>query len=250
MSTSSLPQRIRNRLCGPKRSRPGRREKKRCNTFRSGLQNLARAPLNPQFLNSCDMKWVAGDWEPCTTSCGKDGTRQREVKSNETSSKDILKVYCLPRDAPKTDQLWLNMRDTRHCGHLIKPPAEEECARLPCPSFWQETGWSNCTAVDSQKDSGLCQGSRHLSYRCPASRQHLCGPRPPPHVAYCQAQVVSTYPTFCQFIFLKFKMSPCLGKMCYLKNPNCQGCPEPICSGDQSALCSDQVPTYSFLHLP
>ena len=31
------------------------------------------------------------------------------------------------------------MRDTRHCSHLIRPPAEEECARLPCPSFWEET---------------------------------------------------------------------------------------------------------------
>ena len=35
-------QRIRNRLCGPKRSRPGRREKS-CNTFRSGLRKLGIA---------------------------------------------------------------------------------------------------------------------------------------------------------------------------------------------------------------
>ena len=81
--------RIRNRLCGPKRSRPGRREKKRCNTFRSGFQNLA---LYPQFLHSCDMEWVAGDWEPCTTSCGKNGTRQREVKST-TISRAYLMFY-------------------------------------------------------------------------------------------------------------------------------------------------------------
>ena len=122
---------------------------------------------------------------------GRNQTTRGEIKLT-TPPAIFLKVYCLPRDAPKTDQLWLNMRDTRHCGHLIKPPAEEECARLPCPSFWQETGWSNCTAVDSQKNSGYCQGSRHLSYHCPASRQHLCGPRPPPHVSSCQAQVVST----------------------------------------------------------
>ena len=39
---SSWLQRIRNRLCGPKRSRPGRREKS-CNTFRSGLRKLGIA---------------------------------------------------------------------------------------------------------------------------------------------------------------------------------------------------------------
>ena len=71
-------QRIRNRLCGPKRSRPGRREKS-CNTFRSGLRKLDIASINPEFRNSCDMDWVVGDWEPCTSSCGKDGTRKREV---------------------------------------------------------------------------------------------------------------------------------------------------------------------------
>ena len=47
------------------------------------IAKLDRAPLNPQFLASCDMEWVAGDWEPCTTSCGKDGTRHREVKTNK-----------------------------------------------------------------------------------------------------------------------------------------------------------------------
>ena len=41
-------QRIRNRLCGPKRSRPGRREKS-CNTFRSGLRKLGIAHQSIQF---------------------------------------------------------------------------------------------------------------------------------------------------------------------------------------------------------
>ena len=116
-----------------------------------------------------------------------------------------VQVYCLPRDAPKTDQLWLNMRDTRHCAHLIKPPAEEECARHPCPSFWQETGWANCTAVGPEQNSVYCQGSRHLSYHCPATRQHLCGPRPPPHVASCHAEVVATKLDFLGFIYQKPK---------------------------------------------
>ena len=97
------------------------------------------------------------------------------------------------------------MRDTRHCGHLIKPPAEEECARHPCPSFWQETGWSNCTTVGSEQNSVYCQGSRHLSYHCPATRQHLCGPRPPPHVASCHAQVVAKKSNSLGYIYLSAK---------------------------------------------
>ena len=109
------------------------------------------------------------------------------------------------------------MRDTRHCAHLIKPPAEEECARLPCPSFWQETGWSNCTAGDSQGDSGPCQGSRRLSFHCPASRQHLCGPRPPPNIASCQAQVVQT--TFCCKNLLEFTLLIIRG----VRNPSAVG---------------------------
>ena len=132
------------------------------------------------------------------------------------------------------------MRDTRHCGHLIKPPAEEECARHPCPSFWQETGWSNCTAVGSEQNSVYCQGSRHLSYHCPATRQHLCGPRPPPHVASCHAQVVATKSNFLEYICQNAKCHFDMVKE--LSLPYRQGCPEPICVADQSVLCSDQVP--------
>ena len=29
-------------------------------------------------------------------------------------------VYCLPRDIPRTDQLWLGMRDTKYCQDQVR----------------------------------------------------------------------------------------------------------------------------------
>ena len=51
-------QRIKRRLCGPKRSRP-RSEKQGCNMF------------------SCETSWVPGEWEHCSATCGKTGKQYR-----------------------------------------------------------------------------------------------------------------------------------------------------------------------------
>ena len=55
---SKTGKRIRRKLCGPKRSRP-RVEKRSCNNF------------------GCETHWVAADWEQCTATCGKHGTKHR-----------------------------------------------------------------------------------------------------------------------------------------------------------------------------
>ena len=81
-------------------------EERRSVATHSGLDfKTWQAPLYPQFLHSCDMEWVAGDWEPCTTSCGKNGTRQREVKSTISRTylmfcKGLLSSPGRPKDRP------------------------------------------------------------------------------------------------------------------------------------------------------
>lgn len=128
-------QRIKKRLCGPKRSRP-RSEKRGCNTF------------------SCETAWVAGEWEHCSASCGKTGTKYREV-------------FCLPKYANRTDQLWTNMVDVEHCTDP-KQNNEEECNRFPCPRYWEEKEWTEC--------SSTCDiGIKTLQYQCPAPTPQTCG---------------------------------------------------------------------------
>ena len=53
-------QRIKRRLCGPKKNRP-RSEKRSCNTFR------------------CETQWAVGQWETCSATCGKLGRKYRSI---------------------------------------------------------------------------------------------------------------------------------------------------------------------------
>ena len=53
-------------------------------------------------------------------------------------------VFCLPKYANSTDQVWAHMVDVKHCEGQEKPHQEEECNRFPCPQYWEDHGWSQC----------------------------------------------------------------------------------------------------------
>ena len=55
-------------------------------------------------------------------------------------------VYCLPKNLNTTDQLWKHMVDVSNCEGSM-PHQTEECNRYPCPSYWEEDGWTECSAT-------------------------------------------------------------------------------------------------------
>ena len=54
-------------------------------------------------------------------------------------------IFCLPKNLNSTDQLWVNMVDVKYCSGQVMPEQEEECNRFPCPHYWEDKGWTECS---------------------------------------------------------------------------------------------------------
>jgi len=113
-------------------------------------------------------------------------------------------LYCIPKYVNGTDQLWRHMVDVVHCKDHEIPTQTEECNRFPCPSYWEETDWTECSAT-----CGL--GMKTLRYECSAPQTHMCG------------------------------LYPLQRSICSLEQ--CPRVVEPDCSGDLSPLCAEEVGT-------
>ncbi|XP_076879121.1 A disintegrin and metalloproteinase with thrombospondin motifs 17 isoform X2 [Brachyhypopomus gauderio] len=95
----------------------------------------------------CQYRWVAGDWSPCSGSCGR-GMQQREVSC----------VYQLQNGTP------LATRDLYCTGP--KPASQQECHGRHCLMLWEASEWSKCSS-----DCG--RGTRERTVTC-TNPQGLC----------------------------------------------------------------------------
>lgn len=78
--------------------------------------------MPPRALN----RWWAGEWQPCSRSCGFKGVSRRAV-------------LCL-RSVGMEEQRAL---DPSACEHLPRPPAEIPCnPNVSCPATWAVGNWS------------------------------------------------------------------------------------------------------------
>ncbi|CAG9864125.1 unnamed protein product [Phyllotreta striolata] len=87
---------------------------------------------------SCDFEWFAGDWEPCSASCGTLGVQHREV-------------YCLPNSVlvetnGTVDRPWRYMVNPSRCGEG-KPMSLMACNRQPCFVYWTFGNWTQCSVT-------------------------------------------------------------------------------------------------------
>ncbi|XP_028358259.1 A disintegrin and metalloproteinase with thrombospondin motifs 7 [Phyllostomus discolor] len=77
----------------------------------------------------CPARWWAGEWQPCSRSCGPGGLSRRAV-------------LCIQSVGPE-EQRALEPPD---CEHLPQPPAESPCNdHVPCPASWAVGNWSQCS---------------------------------------------------------------------------------------------------------
>ncbi|KAM5291357.1 A disintegrin and metalloproteinase with thrombospondin motifs 7 isoform 3-T3 [Glossophaga mutica] len=82
----------------------------------------------------CPARWWAGEWQPCSHSCGHGGLSRRAV-------------LCIQSVGPE-EQRALEPPD---CEHLPRPPAESPCNfHVPCPASWAAGNWSQCSATCGQ----------------------------------------------------------------------------------------------------
>ncbi|XP_003784615.1 A disintegrin and metalloproteinase with thrombospondin motifs 7 [Otolemur garnettii] len=91
----------------------------------------------------CPARWWAGEWQPCSSSCGPRGLSRRTV-------------LCI-RSVGLDEQSAL---EPRACEHLPQLPTETPCNRhVPCPATWAVGNWSQCSVtcgVGTQHRSVLC----------------------------------------------------------------------------------------------
>ncbi|GAB1294521.1 A disintegrin and metalloproteinase with thrombospondin motifs 7 [Apodemus speciosus] len=79
----------------------------------------------------CPPRWWAGEWQPCSRSCGPEGVSRRAV-------------FCI-RSVGLDEQRVLELSA---CGHLPRPLAETPCNRyVTCPSTWGVGNWSQCSVT-------------------------------------------------------------------------------------------------------
>ncbi|XP_021494389.1 A disintegrin and metalloproteinase with thrombospondin motifs 7 [Meriones unguiculatus] len=79
----------------------------------------------------CPARWWAGEWQPCSRSCGPGGLSRRAV-------------LCI-RSVGLDEQRAL---DPAACEHLPRPLAETPCNYyVPCPATWGVGNWSQCSVT-------------------------------------------------------------------------------------------------------
>ncbi|KAM4677814.1 A disintegrin and metalloproteinase with thrombospondin motifs 7 isoform 2-T2 [Discoglossus pictus] len=77
----------------------------------------------------CPPRWWVGEWQQCSTTCGKSGLQKRTV-------------LCIQR-VGLDEQRALQPTD---CEHLPRPESSIPCNRhVLCPAIWQSGNWSQCS---------------------------------------------------------------------------------------------------------
>uniref|UniRef100_A0A8C9T7B4 ADAM metallopeptidase with thrombospondin type 1 motif 2 n=1 Tax=Scleropages formosus TaxID=113540 RepID=A0A8C9T7B4_SCLFO len=116
----------------------------------------------PQAISrSCNLMecsepiWVTGDWEACSSSCGKSGFQLRSVRCiqplSDGTSRSIHSKYC--------DQ--------------ERPEARRPCNRHLCPPQWTVGIWSQCSVScgnGTQEREVRCDAHENTVSLCPGSR--------------------------------------------------------------------------------
>ncbi|XP_037367288.2 LOW QUALITY PROTEIN: A disintegrin and metalloproteinase with thrombospondin motifs 7 [Talpa occidentalis] len=91
----------------------------------------------------CPARWWAGEWQPCSRSCGPGGLSRRAVLCVRGVGPHEQRALQLPA-----------------CQHLPPPPAETPCNHhVPCPATWAVGNWSQCSATCGA-------GTRHRTVLC------------------------------------------------------------------------------------
>ena len=97
-----------------------------------------------------EYRFIIGQWQPCSASCGSSGTQVRGV-----DCKQISTFSSEEGTTPKTTEAFVALE---LCGEDL-PSQEQPCNRRDCPARWQVGNWSSCSR-------SCIQGQRHRNVSC------------------------------------------------------------------------------------
>ncbi|KAG8008356.1 A disintegrin and metalloproteinase with thrombospondin motifs 2 [Nibea albiflora] len=131
--------------------------------------NKPRAISRNCNTNACSSpRWVTGEWEECSASCGHTGWQRRWVSCQQT---------------PSTDQQQQQQRSvhSKLCGE-DRPEGKQTCNRFPCPASWRTGPWTPCSV-----SCGNGTQERQVACSSPEGSGRNCSDPRPITTRTCQA---------------------------------------------------------------
>uniref|UniRef100_A0A8P4K226 A disintegrin and metalloproteinase with thrombospondin motifs 2 n=1 Tax=Dicentrarchus labrax TaxID=13489 RepID=A0A8P4K226_DICLA len=135
--------------------------------------NKPRAISRTCNTNACSSpRWVTGEWEDCSASCGQTGWQRRWVSCQQATSMGQQHQHSV---------------NSKLCGE-DRPDGKQTCNRFPCPASWRTGPWTPCSVScgnGTQERQVKCsspEGSARNWQRCRGDRS-----------IFCQMQVLRRY---------------------------------------------------------
>ncbi|KAM7397386.1 hypothetical protein PAMA_005609 [Pampus argenteus] len=119
--------------------------------------NKPRAISRKCNVDTCSSpRWVTGDWEDCSASCGQTGWQRRWVSCQQASSRG------------QQQQFQMRSVHSNLCGDK-RPDTKRTCNRFPCPATWRAGPWTPCSVScgnGTQERQVACSGPEGLAENC------------------------------------------------------------------------------------
>ncbi|XP_053296774.1 A disintegrin and metalloproteinase with thrombospondin motifs 2 isoform X1 [Pleuronectes platessa] len=127
--------------------------------------NKPRAISRPCNTDQCSSpRWVTGNWEDCSASCGQTGWQRRWVSCQQEPSR-----------------LQQRFAHSKLCRDN-RPDVKRSCNRVPCPAAWRAGPWTPCSV-----SCGNGTQERQVACSSPESSTGNCSVPQPITTRSCQA---------------------------------------------------------------
>ncbi|KAM6984252.1 A disintegrin and metalloproteinase with thrombospondin motifs 2-like [Tautogolabrus adspersus] len=126
--------------------------------------NKPRAISRNCNSNTCSSpRWVTGEWEDCSASCGQTGWRRRWVSCQQVSGTGQVEQQKKQQQRSVHSKL---------CGE-DRPEGKQTCNRFPCPAAWRAGPWTPCSVScgnGTQERQVACSSPEGLAQNCSEPR--------------------------------------------------------------------------------